>query len=155
MERLYAPWRIKYVTAKKRKGCIFCGSKRYRVFKSRYSLCMLNAFPYNNGHLMIAPLRHVADITRLKEAESLDLLKSLGRAKLLLDSALHPDGYNIGINISESAGAGITGHLHIHIVPRWKGDTNFMPVLSGVKIISQSLDELQRKLKIICRKKSR
>ncbi len=154
MERRWAPGRMKYLKAKKRKACIFCTNKNYLVFKGRHSLCMLNAFPYNNGHLMISPLRHVGDIVKLKEEEALDLFKSLSKAKRILDIALHPDGYNIGMNILESAGAGIIGHLHLHIVPRWKGDSNFMPVLYNTKIISQSLDELCLKLKKICRKKS-
>jgi ATP adenylyltransferase len=108
---------------------------------------MLNAFPYNNGHLLVSPLRHKGEISQLRDAEILDLFKTLNHAKGLLDKVLKPDGYNIGINISESAGAGVISHLHIHIVPRWKGDTNFMPVLYDTKIISQSLDELYKQLK--------
>jgi ATP adenylyltransferase len=166
MDRLWAPWRIEYIKIKKKKGCIFCKSiksatkrggfanswgeskrKHYVVFKSRYSFVMLNIFPYNNGHLMICPLRHTGEISQLKDAEILDLFKALNNAKQMLDRALKPEGYNIGINISESAGAGITDHLHIHIVPRWKGDTNFMPVLYDAKVISQSLDELYKQLR--------
>jgi len=108
---------------------------------------MLNIFPYNNGHLMVAPLRHVRDISLLDKEEILDLFASLNRAKALLEKVLSPDGYNIGINVSRTAGAGIPGHLHIHIVPRWNGDTNFMPVLNNTKIISQSLEELHKRLK--------
>jgi ATP adenylyltransferase len=108
---------------------------------------MLNIYPYNNGHMMVSPLRHVREFEQLKEAEALDLFKALNRAKNLLDEVLKPNGYNIGINISKNAGAGITGHMHIHLVPRWLGDTNFMPAIYDTKIISQSLDELFRKLK--------
>jgi ATP adenylyltransferase len=152
MDRLWAPWRIKYVSNKKANKCIFCQAvklkrKSYLVFKTRYSVSMLNIFPYNNGHLMLAPIRHLRDFSRLKRAEILDLFESLSKTKKLLDIVLKPDGYNIGINISRSAGAGITGHMHIHIVPRWIGDTNFMPVISGTKIISQSLSELYKRLK--------
>lgn len=107
---------------------------------------MLNIFPYNNGHMMVSPLRHVKDLSALKAAETLDLFKTLSETKALLNKILKPDGYNIGINISRSAGAGIPGHLHIHIVPRWNGDTNFMPLVAGTKVISQSLDELYRQL---------
>jgi ATP adenylyltransferase len=108
---------------------------------------MLNIFPYNNGHVMIAPLRHARDFTQLNEGEALDLFQALNKAKRLLDKVLKPEGYNIGINISKSAGAGIRGHMHIHIVPRWIGDANFMPVIYNTKIISQSLDQLCKKLK--------
>ncbi len=96
---------------------------------------------------MISPIRHKAELSQLKEGEALDLFQSLNKVKALLDEVLKPHGYNIGINISKSAGAGITGHLHIHIVPRWQGDTNFMPALYDTKIVSQSLDELYRHLK--------
>ena len=96
---------------------------------------------------MVSPLRHIRDISGLKDGEILDLFKTLKIVKKLLDKVLKPDGYNIGINLSAQAGAGITGHLHIHIVPRFKGDTNFMPILYNTKIISQSLDELYKKLK--------
>jgi len=110
-------------------------------------MAMLNAYPYNNGHLMIAPLKHVASLEALNKGELLDLFEHLNNTKILLEDILKPDGFNIGINLSRSAGAGIPGHLHIHIVPRWRGDTNFMPVIFGTKVISQSLEELYKKLK--------
>lgn len=152
MDRLWAPWRIKYVRAKEHKNCIFCLSqkskaKNYVIFKTPYSIVMLNIFPYNNGHIMIAPIRHIARLQQLKETEALDLFRGLNKARVLLEEVLKPDGYNIGINLSKTAGAGITSHLHIHIVPRWRGDTNFMPVVHNTKIISQSLDELHKQLK--------
>lgn len=152
MDKLWAPWRIRYVSSKKQKKCIFCQAARshlksYVIFKTRHSIAMLNIFPYNNGHIMISPLRHIGDFSGLAEKEGLDLFWSINKAKLLLDKVLKPHGYNIGINISADAGAGITGHLHIHIVPRFKGDTNFMPVIYNTKIISQSLDELCKRLK--------
>jgi len=152
MDKLWAPWRIKYIKAKKQKGCIFCRAKRFPqknlvVLESIYSLCLLNTFPYNNGHLMACPKRHTGKLDRLTQAESLDLLKMLDRAQKLLDKTLKPHGYNIGINLSRSAGAGITNHLHIHIVPRWEGDTNFMPSIYGTKVISQSLEALYKRLK--------
>lgn len=150
-DRLWAPWRIKYIKNIKKQKCIFCQakiskSKDYVLLRTKHSLAMLNIFPYNNGHTMVAPLRHLKDLAQLKEAEILDLCQTLNRIKKLLDQALRPDGYNIGINLSRHAGAGIPGHLHIHIVPRWQGDTNFMPVLSDTKVISQSLDELYKQL---------
>lgn len=153
MDKLWAPWRNKYITSKKQKGCVFCKALKkdkadFLVFKTGFSLCILNIFPYNNGHLMVSPQRHVKDISELKEIELLDLFKAINTAKKLLEKTLKPHGYNIGMNISQDAGAGIAGHIHIHIVPRWRADTNFMPALFNTKIISQSLKELQRKLKI-------
>jgi len=162
MDKLWAPWRIKYIAGNKQKGCIFCknlkvfskikkisGKKEndYIIFKNKHSFCILNIFPYNNGHLMIAPMRHIKELSELTCQETLDLFKTVDLSKKLLDKVLKPQGYNIGINISKSAGAGILGHLHIHIVPRWQGDTNFMPVLYNTKIISQSLEQLYKLLK--------
>ncbi len=158
MDILWAPWRINYVSVKKHKGCIFCDSlkalskktdkkKEYIVFRGIHSFCILNIFPYNNGHIMVSPKRHVKDLSYLSDAELFDLIKSVTRAKNLLEKVLRPEGYNIGINISKSAGAGIVGHLHIHIVPRWHGDTNFMPAVYNARVISQSLNELHKRLK--------
>jgi len=151
---------------KKEKGCIFCRVNRpqghglassrqsqkgasadYLIFKTPLSIVMLNIYPYNNGHLLISPLRHVRDISQLNDDEMLDLFKCLARAKKLLRKVLKPQGYNIGLNLEHFGGAGITGHLHLHIVPRWSGDTNFMPVISDTRIISQSLRQLVKRLK--------
>lgn len=152
MDKLWAPWRINYVKNKKQKKCIFCLSAneknaKYVIFKTAYSAAVLNIFPYNNGHIMVSPKRHVKDFSKLRDAEILDLVKSINKAKTLLEKVLKPDGYNIGVNLSKAAGAGIIGHMHVHIVPRWIGDTNFMPVIHNTKIISQSLDELYEQLK--------
>jgi ATP adenylyltransferase len=153
MDKLWAPWRINYVQGRKKKGCIFCDAYKagtkdsHLVFKSDHSLCLLNIFPYNNGHLMVAPKRHVKDLDKLKADELLALVRDLLLAKKLLAKVLKPEGFNIGINSGSVAGAGMPGHLHIHIVPRWTGDTNFMPVLGGTKVISQSLEELRKRLR--------
>ena len=159
MDRLWAPWRIKYIKAsanicggKKSKECILCKSfksryKNYVILKGKHSFAVLNIFPYNNGHLMVSPIRHIRDMSQLNDIETLDLFRTLNEAKKMLDKALRPHGYNIGFNTSASAGAGEAGHLHIHIVPRWKGDTNFMTAVYDTKIISQSLDELYRQLR--------
>ena len=151
-DKLWAPWRINYIRNYKQKKCVFCQSikglrKDYVLFKTPHSVAILNIFPYNNGHIMVSPLRHVKELRLLKDSEMLDLFSTLNKAKALLQKVLKPDGFNIGINVGKSAGAGIIGHLHIHIVPRWTGDTNFMPVLCGTKIISQSLDELYKQLR--------
>jgi len=117
------------------------------VFESAHSICLLNIFPYNNGHLMVAPKKHVKDLDELDSEQLLALVQDLLEAKKLLSKVLKPEGFNIGINSGTVAGAGIPGHLHIHIVPRWTGDTNFMPVLGGTKVISQSLEELRKRLR--------
>ncbi len=156
MDKLWAPWRMNYIrNSKKEKGCLFCRilkSKKDKndlvVFRSKYATAMLNLYPYNNGHIMVSPKRHVASLELLNTQETIDLMGALNKAKRLLDKTLKPQGYNIGINIGRAAGAGIEGHLHIHIVPRWNGDTNFMPALFSTKIISQSLKELHRQLTI-------
>ncbi|MBM3248841.1 MAG: HIT domain-containing protein [Candidatus Omnitrophica bacterium] len=154
MNRIWAPWRIGYVQ-KKSKGCIFCRAaksrldkKYYVVYRSKFCFSILNVFPYNNGHIMIAPYRHRGDIADLTNDELLDLIKVLKISQRQLDKVLRPQAYNIGINIGKEAGAGFAGHLHVHIVPRWKGDANFMPVIFDTKIISQSLKQLHNKLTI-------
>lgn len=152
MDKLWAPWRVKYISAKRQKGCIFCAclkqkSKDYVVLRTSHSLAVLNIYPYNNGHVMVAPKKHVGDLSKLNDAEILDLFRTTDRVRNLLDRVVSAQGYNIGINMGKASGAGFPGHLHIHIVPRWKGDTNFMPVVFNTKIISQSLDELLKRLK--------
>ncbi|MBN2453079.1 MAG: HIT domain-containing protein [Candidatus Omnitrophica bacterium] len=154
MDKLWAPWRSKYIYMRKHKGCIFCGArtvkdtkKRYIVERSEHSFSMLNIFPYNNGHVMAAPYRHVGSLELLSKEELSDLVNLVNRTKVLLDKKLKPHGYNIGINIGKVAGAGFAGHVHIHIVPRWAGDVNFMPVTADAKIVSESLDAMYDILK--------
>lgn len=155
MDKLWAPWRIKYVTEvdKKSKGCIFCGinkdkkdKKNFIFIRSKYSYSVLNIFPYNNGHVLIVPNRHVDDLSKLKREERDDIFDLLDETKSLLEEVLNPNGYNIGINLGRAAGAGVPGHVHIHIVPRWVGDMNFMPVVGSTKVISESLQALYKKL---------
>lgn len=149
---LWAPWRIGYIkSVKKSKGCLFCkcsvsknDSSNLVIFKSKHSLAMLNLYPYNNGHLMVSPRKHVKSLELLSQKETLDLINTLHRAKKRLQKILRPQGFNIGMNIGKISGAGIDQHLHIHIVPRWQGDTNFMPALCATKVISQSLEELRQ-----------
>jgi ATP adenylyltransferase len=120
--------------------------KNLLVYRSKKSFVLLNAYPYNNGHLMIITNRHTGSLESLKPAELSDMLALTKRMVSLLTRTLKPDGFNIGLNLGTFAGAGIARHIHVHIVPRWAGDTNFMPVLAGTKIISQSLQELYRLL---------
>lgn len=154
MDKLWAPWRITYVSNTKAKGCIFCkalkdkkDTKNFVVLRSNHSFAILNTFPYNNGHVMVVSNRHVSSMEPLKDNEILDLNRVVTKMLSALRAVLKPAGFNVGMNLGKVAGAGIDKHMHIHIVPRWLGDTNFMPVLSDAKIISQSLNELYAKLK--------
>jgi ATP adenylyltransferase len=148
---LWAPWRAAFLTGPPARGCIFCAAKRARQDRARHVIArghhvfaLLNRYPYNNGHLMIAPYRHVGRLEALQPAEWGEML-TLGRRLLRrLQRTLRPHGFNLGLNLGRVGGAGLPGHLHLHLVPRWNGDTNFMPVLTGTKVISQSLDALYR-----------
>lgn len=154
LERLWAPWRIRYILSFNKKGCIFCKALKQNRDEENYILTrgdkafvVMNTFPYNNGHLMVAPMRHVGDIEKLDGEELNDMVKLVKKSVEALKKALKPDGFNLGMNLGKVAGAGVEGHLHIHIVPRWSGDTNFMPIISGTKIMSQALDEAYKMLK--------
>jgi ATP adenylyltransferase len=147
MNRLWAPWRNKFVIIRKIKGCIFCvkGKKDKDLFiikRSRHSFAMINIYPYNNGHIMVAPSRHIKDLKGLNNEELLDIIKLTRDMQALLEKKLKPQGFNIGINTGKIAGAGYKDHLHVHIVPRWKGDSNFMPVIADIKVVPQALEEL-------------
>jgi len=154
MEKLWAPWRSKYIYLRTDKKCIFCGNRpaggktKYIICRSKYSFAMLNLYPYNNGHVMVAPYRHVKSPEALSDAELLDMLKLLNKIKSLIDKRLKPHGYNIGMNLGKIGGAGFAGHVHIHIVPRWTGDTNFMPIVANTKVVSESLEAIYRLLRI-------
>ncbi len=158
MDKLWAPWRSQYLTIigdqkTKKKGCLFCRiaqentDLKNAVFV-RWTHCyaVLNIYPYNNGHSLIVPYRHVRDLSQLKQEERLELFDLMEYVKGLLVRELKPDGFNIGMNIGKAAGAGVPGHIHMHIVPRWSGDINFMPVICQTKVISQSLKELYKRL---------
>jgi ATP adenylyltransferase len=146
MKSLWAPWRLPYLKGKKATACIFClgapaGDRRRHVLhRNRSTFVIMNAFPYSNGHLMVAPYRHVADLDRLSHAVLGELLATTRRAISALEAVYKPDGFNVGINFGKAAGAGIEQHLHLHIVPRWNGDTNFMSTVAGVRVIPEALD---------------
>ena len=155
MDKLWAPWRVKYVTklAGRVKGCVFCrvckeckDKTNYVVDRTKYCFSVLNIYPYNNGHILVVPNRHVNDLGKLTREEREDLMDLLESTKKLLNRTIKPGGYNVGMNIGRTAGAGFPGHLHIHVVPRWRGDVNFMPVIGNTKIISQSLKTLLDRL---------
>jgi len=147
----------------KRTGsCFFCGDFRaprkkdpnnFLLYRSRHAFVLLNRYPYTNGHLMLIPNRHVASLERLKVEERLDLLHLLDLSLKLLNKALHPQGFNVGMNLGRLGGAGVPAHVHLHVVPRWLGDTNFMPVLTGTRVISASLRDTYRALRRVLQKK--
>lgn len=154
MKVLWAPWRMQYILGEKPEGCIFCvkpGERRdaenYILHRGRTCFVIMNIFPYNNGHLMIAPYRHVPSLVDLNDEELLELMKVLNLSLRALEDALNPHGFNIGVNLGKVAGAGVEDHVHIHVVPRWHGDTNFMPILAETKVMPQHLRETYGKLK--------
>lgn len=146
MDRLWAPWRIGYVIGEKPTECVFCSQpathddeQELILNRGELSFVLLNRFPYNNGHLLVAPFEHVGDLSGLTQAQ---LVEMMGLAKVwieVLRRAMYPEGFNVGFNIGRVAGAGIEEHVHLHIVPRWSGDTNFMPVLGDTRVVPQSL----------------
>ncbi len=155
MEKLWAPWRGKYISkiVKKNSGEVFSriareknDRKNFVFVRTRYCYAVLNIYPYNNGHSLVVPLRKVKDLSLLTSPEKTDLYALLEYTKELLDEVLRPQGYNIGINLGRTAGAGFPQHLHIHIVPRWLGDANFMPITAHTKVISQSMQVLYDQL---------
>ena len=147
MDVLWAPWRARYVerAARGESRCIFCEAVRGRdedhlvVYRSRHSIAMLNLYPYNTAHTMVAPLRHVPSIELLSDEELLDLFKTVALVMKGIRREYSPHGFNVGINVGRVAGAGIESHVHVHVVPRWSGDTNFMPVVAGTKVIPEDL----------------
>jgi ATP adenylyltransferase len=158
-ERLWSPWRMEYIRAPHPEddadtgGCIFCqkplegdDGAAYIVARSDRSFVVLNKYPYNPGHLMVAPYRHIADLTELAEDEMLDAGRLLQRSVVALRALGDPQGFNIGMNLGRVAGAGIPGHLHWHVVPRWNGDTNFMPVLGETRVLPELLAETYARL---------
>jgi len=158
MNNLWSPWRSKYIESFKNENekgsCIFCevvdkeitDDNNLLVTKSFLTITMLNLYPYNNGHLMIIPKRHVGKLDELSKEESLAIMEEIKFAQQALTQVYQPHGFNIGANLGRASGAGIEDHIHFHIVPRWNGDTNFMPVIGEVKVISQDLLESKHKL---------
>ncbi len=160
MEKLWSPWRSQYIdsfseTLKEEPKCIFCSAAEERsedknsvlvVRKGKLTFTILNLYPYNNGHLMIVPNRHLSEFSSLTAEENSEIMSELQLAQQALVIAMKPHGFNIGANLGKVSGAGIDAHLHFHIVPRWNGDTNFMPVLGEVKVLSEDLMQTKAKL---------
>ena len=153
MEQLWAPWRLAYIASAKQPAdndaCFICAGLNDHddrtnliTLRTPLSVVLLNRFPYNNGHLLVAPRNHKGELSELDQPELVDTMENARRMIDLLNDLIHPDGYNIGLNLGACAGAGLPGHLHWHIVPRWNGDTNFMPVVGDTKVMPQSLDAL-------------
>ncbi|MEM4487081.1 MAG: HIT domain-containing protein [Zestosphaera sp.] len=153
MKVLWAPWRMSYITKAFSEECIFCKAvggndeDNYVILRSNHSLAMLNLFPYNTAHVMIAPVRHVARLELLTQDEVLDMFSVFSKIVEAIDREYSPQGYNIGVNMGRVAGAGIESHVHVHVVPRWLGDTNFMPVVSGTKVMPETLSTTYSRLK--------
>jgi len=154
MEQIWAPWRIEYIQMEKPEGCILCDKPKqnndalnYILFRGEKNFVMLNAYPYNPGHLMIAPYRHTASLEELTDEELKEHFEIARHSITILRQVFNPGGFNLGINLGGVAGAGIDDHFHTHIVPRWQGDTNFMPVIADVKVLPEALSETYQKLK--------
>ncbi len=157
MERpLWAPWRMEFITAEKPKGCIFCDfpaapeaedRKNLIVRRGAHAFVILNRFPYTSGHLMVVPRRHGAELGALPADEWAELQEEVRRAAAVLQAAYRPDGINVGMNLGRAAGAGIVDHLHWHLVPRWVGDNNFMPVLGDIRVMVDHLDSTWEKVR--------
>ncbi|HEY3876946.1 MAG TPA: HIT domain-containing protein [Candidatus Kapabacteria bacterium] len=157
MQQLFSPWRSQYISSfkeKKEDGCVFCDAwnsgddeKNLLVYRGHEAYVLMNRYPYNSGHLMIIPVRHTADFSSLTESESLEMMSLVSMSERVLQRLLGPHGFNIGMNLGRAAGAGIDAHLHWHIVPRWNGDTNFMPILADVKIVSEEMAQQWNQLR--------
>lgn len=155
MEIIWAPWRQSYIEKgdNKKGPCILCekhresdDSKNLVTFRGKHCFILLNLFPYNNGHLMIAPYRHVDSLVALNQTEMTEMIGLAQKSEGILRQALKADGFNLGINIGRAGGAGIVDHIHLHIVPRWVGDTNFLPVVGETKVISEHIETTYQKL---------
>ncbi len=154
MEQIWAPWRIKYIQTEKPAGCILCEKPKqnndalnYILHRGDRNFIIMNSYPYNPGHLMIAPYRHIANLEELTGEELHEHFQIVSRSIKILKQVFNPAGFNIGINMGKVAGTGIDDHIHTHIVPRWQGDTNFMPVISDIRVVPEALAETYEKLK--------
>jgi len=146
VNHLWAPWRLQYIKAARTEGCVFCSLPRQGrdrelgiLYQGQRAFVILNAYPYNSGHLMVVPFRHVAQPSDLDDAEALELFTLVTAATQAVTETYRPEGFNVGMNLGRAAGAGIDDHLHMHVVPRWLGDTNFMPVIGDVKVLPEDL----------------
>lgn len=154
MEHMWAPWRMDYILSEKPDGCIFCDKPEQSqdrenliLYRGEWCFVIMNFYPYNNGHVMIVPYRHVSALETLSNDERNEMMMILSKAGEIIKQTMSPEGMNIGMNLGKTAGAGIDDHLHFHIVPRWNGDTNFMPVFAHTRVLPQGLFETWDMLK--------
>ena len=154
MNTLWAPWRMEYILSSKSDECIFCtkpkeDNDQKNLIVTRKDTCfvIMNYYPYNNGHLMIVPYRHISTFQELNQNEQVEIMTLLSESTVILKKMLKAEGFNIGVNLGKPAGAGIDDHLHVHIVPRWTGDTNFMPVCGHTKVVPDALENTWQLLK--------
>jgi ATP adenylyltransferase len=155
MDHLWAPWRMAYIGGEPEPGCLFCrlledpsqDEENLVVWRPPGALVVLNKFPYNSGHLMVAPVRHTGDLADLEPSETADLMSAVQESLRLIRKTMSPDGFNVGANLGKAAGAGIPDHVHLHVVPRWNGDTSFMASLADVKVINEHLLATAAKLR--------
>jgi ATP adenylyltransferase len=154
MKKIWAPWRAKYIGMEKPKGCIFCDkpledrdAENYIIFRGKLNFIIMNSYPYNPGHLMVVPYRHIGNVEDMTAEERIEHYEMVSRAVQTLKRALNTSNYNLGMNLGRAAGAGIDDHIHTHIVPRWNGDNNFMPVIADVRVIPEALADTYNKLK--------
>lgn len=151
-KNLYSPWRYEYLTADKPEGCIFCieptdDEKRLVLWRSEHSFVIMNLYPYNNGHLMAVPNRHISSLNDLSDTELRDLFSTVRLSEKVLQTRYQADGLNVGINIGKAAGAGVDDHLHVHIVPRWFGDANFLSIVAEIRVIPEDFGQAYQMLK--------
>ena len=146
MKNIWAPWRLDYILGPKDKNCIFCSKPRENedkknliLYRGKQNFVILNLFPYNNGHLMVVPYTHTSDIQGIGADDANEMMRLTKRCVALLKERFKPHGFNIGMNLESAAGAGIDEHIHMHVVPRWNGDTNFMPVLGETRVMPQHI----------------
>jgi len=154
MKHIWAPWRMTYIKSEKSGGCILCGKstqnddeKNFVLYRGKLNFVMLNLYPYNPYHLMVVPYKHTSALEDLSEKERNEHFEIVSRCTGILRNELHPAGFNIGINMGAVAGAGIEDHIHTHIIPRWQGDTNFVTVVSDIRVVPEALADSYRKLK--------
>lgn len=159
MKNLWAPWRLDFILGPREKGCIFCKMLRQKsdrknliLYRGKSNYIILNRYPYNNGHLMVVPYRHTTDLSRLNDKESSEMMRLAGLSIKALELTMFPQGQNLGINLGAAGGAGIRDHLHLHVVPRWVGDTNWMPVLGQGKVMIEYLDQTYERLAPVIKK---
>ena len=162
METLWAPWRSRYIEEGAPEECIFCGpesgeadAERYILYRTSLSFVVLNHYPYTNGHLLVVPRRHVNELALLSREEIADLFSTVALCTSILKIGISAEACNVGMNLGLTAGAGVEAHIHVHVVPRWHGDTNFMTVTAGTRVIPQTLEETWRKLLPLFRQESR